>query len=141
MQILALNRHNHMLRSAQTKRGNDLFLQRSVSRCRHCADSRTFRQLFDECADFLIGRTERIAPLNDAVRLIDHHKRWLTFFAQAKKSGIVEPFGCNEQNPGLAAGKALNARCAFLRSHQAIELNARNAFLLEMTHLIMHQDN
>jgi hypothetical protein len=71
-------------------------------------------QHFDECG------TKIVAPLRDAVRLIDHDQRHLCLVASVEHSDEVlldKTFGCHKEDPTFALGHR-GKSLLFLRRRQ-----------------------
>jgi hypothetical protein len=88
-----------------------------------------------------VGRPEVVAPLRDAVRLVDHHQVHLHLPQQVDELGHRQPLRGAEHDLALGGGDRLERGRLFLVAQAAVDLDRAHAELLELFELVLHQGN
>ena len=90
-------------------------------------------------ADLEEGRTEVVAPLRDAVRLVDDDQADRMLRDEVEERGVGEPLGRREHDPRLAGGDRLLRRVDLVGADRAVQLDGGDAELAQLVALVLHQ--
>src|SRR5439155_14545079 len=98
-------------------------------------------QTFAGVAEAQVGGPEVVAPLGDAVGLVDAEEGRLRALQQGCSGGRLERLGRRENDEAAALLEALKRRAAFGGAQAAVKRNDRNAASSERLLLIRHEGN
>ena len=117
-----------------------LFDSRRRGRCER-RDDRFLGKGIDEGLDLPVRRAEIMAPLGDAVRLIDddHGNRHLR--EAVSEVGRFQLFRCHVKDLDAAPVHVAQALDRFIIRHRAIHVRSQDALLRQRLHLILHEGN
>ena len=97
-------------------------------------------ELGDDSAEREIGGTEVVAPLADAVRLVDDEERHAYRLKQPQKSVVFEFFGRRIDDANVARGNALAGACFLIFGERRVERDdVGDSALAQHVELILHQ--
>ena len=129
--------HEHSGRAAE-KLLDDIRARRGVGR-RGERDGLHAAKLCLHLAERRIFRTEVVAPLRDAMRLVDRQQRDLGALEQIERFGSHQAFGRDVDEAQFAARDAIEHRAILGGIVRGVERRRRNAVAAKLRHLIAHQ--
>jgi hypothetical protein len=97
------------------------------------------RQLLQQCADPQILRPEVVAPLADAVRLVDRDEGTIEVAQQSAKPLEAETLGRRVRQRVLASGEGRHTAAQLVGLERRGEIGGADPALLERAHLVVHQ--
>ncbi|MNZ90218.1 hypothetical protein D3C78_1091730 [compost metagenome] len=124
--VLQVQALDHLLAGAHVRRGGQ-------------GDARDMREVLGELAQLQVFRTEVVAPLGHAVRLVDGEQADVQLLQEAQHARLHQTLGRQVEQLDLATTQAIGDVPLGFRAQRGIQCGGRNAQLVEGGDLVFHQ--
>ena len=102
---------------------------------------RNLREQLAELRELAIFGTKIVAPLADAVRLVDRYQVHAPALEIGEHPGEHEPLGRGVEQAKLAIVQAAQARARLVGGKRGVQERRRDPAGLQRVHLVLHQGN
>ncbi|MCY1436014.1 hypothetical protein D9M71_521280 [compost metagenome] len=117
---------DHLLAGTHVRRGGQ-------------GDARNMREMLGELAQLQVFRTEVVAPLGHAVRLVDGEQADVQLLQETQHARLHQTLGRQVEQLDLATTQAIGDVPLGFRAQRGIQCGGRNAQLVEGGDLVFHQ--
>jgi hypothetical protein len=138
-QVRAIEAADEYARRRREELVDDVAARRCVGRRRERHGLQPAADLPRHCAQGEVLRPEIMAPLRDAVRLVDHHHADVGLRQHLDRVGPADPLGCKVEKPQFATAQQIAHARVLGRVVARVEAARCHAGRGERAHLVAHE--